>query len=738
MARTTEQDEGSAAEHDAGSLVGTRIGNFKVERLIGEGAMGSVYLGVHETIDRRVAIKVLRPQLAEREVPIARFIDEARSLSRLGHPGLVPVFDFGTTDDGHRYFLMEYVEGRTLEELLRGGPLDPMRVVDIAAQIAAALSVAHQAGVIHRDLKPANLILVPVEDELEVVKVLDFGIAKLVAEELEGSSPRTLDGNLVGTPQYMAPEQARGRATIDGRADVYSLGALMYEALAGKPPFQSKSVLDLLVAHASKPAPPLDKIARGVPPALAALVMRCLEKDPARRPASMDALTDELVEILGHEPRAWRVGGVSRSSLGGFSRATASGEQAVPRRGTSPEGGVPVVTGLVVGIAVAGLMAALSFVVVPEEAANQAAVATAGAAGAAPAPASPAGPPSFEVNPYRADSPEALSTGAALYASKCARCHGASGEGDGSQTPPGLTPAALRGPQIEPGLLDVYRYEVVRRGIEAAGEYTMPEFGTRMSEDEIWRVVAYVAKLTGSDHPLDAETMRKMAVPSGPVPDLDNADLLARGDSLYGKHCERCHGENGRGDGPARHFLGRPPADLSVGNFKLRSTVKGSPPTDADIFRTLTVGMGMGGMPAFGKLAEADRWALVARVKAFAPAAAFAEAGQPIEITPRPRVTADAVRRGHESFRIAGCTKCHGEQGQGDGPLAGELVDIYGNEMVVPDLRAPYLFIGGEQPEDIYRTIMTGLNGTPMPAGDDFFNPEDVWNVVAWLESIKR
>src|SRR5687767_12386262 len=199
---------------------GTRVGAFRIEGTLGEGGMGSVYRARHEVLDREVAIKILHPDQASDPDNGPRFIREARAASRARHPGIVDVLDFGTLPDGRAFLVMELVEGETLEHLLRQGPIDPERAVDIARQIASALSAAHAGGVVHRDLKPANVFLTP----SGAVKIGDFGAAKLVGPPQPGAAlSDTQKGYILGTPHYMSPEHARGHAT-DARTDVYALG----------------------------------------------------------------------------------------------------------------------------------------------------------------------------------------------------------------------------------------------------------------------------------------------------------------------------------------------------------------------------------------------------------------------------------------------------------------------------------------------------------------------------------
>ncbi len=228
-------------------MVGQRIGNYRVMRKIGEGGMGAVFEAIHEQIERRVAIKVLHAKYTQEPEIAKRFINEARAVNIVQHSGLVGAYEFGTLPDGAAYIVMEYLDGETLSARLRksGGVLG-LASLNLTRQIASALAAAHQKGIIHRDLKPANVIVVP-EPEApggERAKILDFGIAKVTPPKGEegptgGGELKTRTGVFMGTPKYMAPEQCRGAGTVDDKADVYSLGAMFYQMLSGRPPFDA-------------------------------------------------------------------------------------------------------------------------------------------------------------------------------------------------------------------------------------------------------------------------------------------------------------------------------------------------------------------------------------------------------------------------------------------------------------------------------------------------------------------
>ncbi|MEO1232300.1 MAG: protein kinase [Myxococcota bacterium] len=281
-------------------LIGTSLdGKYKIIKKIGEGGMGSVYIANQESIDRKVAVKVLLSKLAEDEIAVKRFQQEARAISKMSHPNTVTIYDFGqveeTEDEGQKlYIVMEYLKGATLTQVLRKeGALTGPRASRIMRQICASLSDAHGAGIIHRDLKPDNIFLSELGVEKDFVKVLDFGVAKLADSEHSGTLTQT--GMIFGTPKYMSPEQAEGKP-IDYRADIYALGVVLYELLSGKPPFVADTPVGLLLKHISEPPRPFAEVAaeRNVDPRLERIVMRALEKHPDRRQQQVTELAGEL------------------------------------------------------------------------------------------------------------------------------------------------------------------------------------------------------------------------------------------------------------------------------------------------------------------------------------------------------------------------------------------------------------------------------------------------------------
>jgi serine/threonine protein kinase len=276
------------------------VGNYRVVELLGIGGMGAVYLAVHPGIGRKVAIKVLHPALADNEREVGRFINEARAANAIKHPGIVQIFDFDALPSGATYIIMEFLEGESLgARLKRQRRLRLVEAVDLVARTAEILGAAHAAGIIHRDLKPDNLFLVPDGrgGGREVVKVLDFGIAKLTErhQAVEGAvSVKTRTGFVVGTPRYMSPEQCRGARDIDQRADVYSLGVILFELVCGRRPFLSDGHGELIHMHTSTPPPRPRKHNGAIPAALEGVILNALEKDPRLRIPSMEALRQAL------------------------------------------------------------------------------------------------------------------------------------------------------------------------------------------------------------------------------------------------------------------------------------------------------------------------------------------------------------------------------------------------------------------------------------------------------------
>jgi serine/threonine-protein kinase len=288
-------------------LVGQRIAErYLVIRKLGEGGMGDVYLGEHEEIEKRLALKVLKHEYTTRTDVVARFKQEAISASRIKHPNVVDVFDFGQLEDGRFFLAMELLEGKDLADVLADeGVLSPERGLWIAMQMCRALVAAHAKGVVHRDLKPENVFLSMTEDGAEVVKLVDFGIAKLRDVTKDGAQAErrklTKTGMIFGTPEYMAPEQAAGR-NVDDKVDVYATGIILFEMFAGRVPFTGETFMAVLTAHMTDAVPSIRDFhpKSQVSEALEKVIYRALAKKPTDRHPSMAA----FAEALAHTPEA--------------------------------------------------------------------------------------------------------------------------------------------------------------------------------------------------------------------------------------------------------------------------------------------------------------------------------------------------------------------------------------------------------------------------------------------------
>jgi serine/threonine protein kinase len=289
-----DSSTGNAAGNSVPQIIGA---NLRVEALLGRGGMGTVYRATHLTLDRTVAVKVINAEVAMNTEVAQRFAREARLMAKLRHPRAAMIYDSGTLPDGRLYIVMEYVEGTTLAEFLkREGRLPYEKAVRVAVSICDVLSEAHSVGIIHRDLKPANIML-----NNQGIFVLDFGIAKMLNQDNAESMRLSMtgSGHLVGTPFYMSPEQCLGEP-VEARSDLYSLGALLYEMLSGRPPFDDEVLSAVIIKHAMVEAPKIEQFAPDIPMALADVVNQLLAKKPDDRPESA-AATKKMLEssVLG-------------------------------------------------------------------------------------------------------------------------------------------------------------------------------------------------------------------------------------------------------------------------------------------------------------------------------------------------------------------------------------------------------------------------------------------------------
>jgi len=305
---TGENERALSDAEEAEELLGEVLGSYRLLALIGRGGMGRVYLAEHVKLGRKVALKLLRPDYAARRESVRRFFQEARAVNTIRHRNIVDVTDLVDLGDGRVFIIMELLSGANLGELMRReGPLPLHRAIGILMQVCDALEAAHREGIVHRDLKPDNIFILDREGERDTVKLLDFGVAKLLYSASVDGDPslHTVEGAVVGTPAYMSPEQAAG-SSVDHRSDIYSLGAIMYELFTGQRVFEAKSFGEFVLKHLQEiPVPPRDlRPAANVPPALESVILRCLEKKPENRYKSVAELRADLMKILAGENTA--------------------------------------------------------------------------------------------------------------------------------------------------------------------------------------------------------------------------------------------------------------------------------------------------------------------------------------------------------------------------------------------------------------------------------------------------
>ncbi|HEX8472473.1 MAG TPA: protein kinase [Pyrinomonadaceae bacterium] len=324
-ANTLCPSDGAVLQRDKDELIGqTLAGKYRVEERLDEGGMGTVYRATHILMEKTVAIKVLHPSLAADDKIVARFTREARAASRISHPHALNVTDFGESENGIVFLVMEYLRGRTLKDVIRSeGPMPLPRVVEIIRQMCGALDAAHAEGVVHRDLKSDNIMLEETGGG-DWAKVLDFGIAK-IQEPIGTQDPGLTAPNLIiGTPQYMSPEQCSQASEIDARSDIYSLGVILYEMLVGHVPFTGDSPTAIMMKHLQEPAPSVMEERADVPPAVGRVVLRALSKRPEDRQQSAGELSEQLsLAATGEEASATAAATVAapaETSLGDTNR----------------------------------------------------------------------------------------------------------------------------------------------------------------------------------------------------------------------------------------------------------------------------------------------------------------------------------------------------------------------------------------------------------------------------------
>ena len=272
-----------------------QLGQYRLRRRIGAGGMGEVYLAEHQLLKRPCAVKLIRPGDAADPRALERFEREVRLTATLSHPNTVEIYDYGRAEDGTYYYVMEYLPGLSLAELVeRHGPLPPARVVYLLRQVCGALREAHAAGLIHRDIKPSNIFAARRGGMDDVAKLLDFGLVRPAATAR--AAHLSAEGQILGTPLFMSPEQATGGRELDERSDIYSLGAVAYYLLTGRPPFEGEDGIAVLIAHARDPVVPPSRVRPGIPEDLERVVLRCLAKDAAERFPNAGSLERALGE----------------------------------------------------------------------------------------------------------------------------------------------------------------------------------------------------------------------------------------------------------------------------------------------------------------------------------------------------------------------------------------------------------------------------------------------------------
>ncbi len=322
---------------EAPSLVGEILDNrYRITRKLGEGGMGEVYAADHIHIEKKFAIKLLRPEIVSNPEAVSRFRQEARSSSSIGHRNIIAIEDFGTLNDGRIYMCMELLNGAALNDLITT-PQPVERLLNILIQTGHGLAAAHAKNIVHRDMKPENIFVTITANNEDVPKLLDFGIAKVAGND--GNNNLTKTGTIFGTPFYMAPEQALGN-NVDARTDIYAMGVIMYEVFAGELPFKGESFMGILTQHITTQPQPVANVAakngRPLPPGLADVIMRCMSKDPAQRYPSMDELVNALIAIYRS---------IAGAGMSTYMEAFTGGIPGQPNSGRMPVPTPPPMTG---------------------------------------------------------------------------------------------------------------------------------------------------------------------------------------------------------------------------------------------------------------------------------------------------------------------------------------------------------------------------------------------------------
>jgi serine/threonine-protein kinase len=280
-----------------------QLGQYRLKQRLGGGGMGEVYLAEHRMMKRPCAVKIIRPEKAGDPQALARFEREVRATAKLSHWNSIDIYDYGRTADGTFYYVMEFLPGHNIGEIVEDyGPFPAGRTVYLMDQVCAALAEAHGIGLVHRDIKPANIFCAYRGGIFDVAKLLDFGLAKRTIETTDGQMHLTMEGTITGSPLFMSPEQARGEDSLDARSDIYSLGAVIYYMLTGRPPFEFDNPVKVMIAHAAEDVVPPREHNAAIPRELEEIVLRCLEKDPDHRYQDVASLQRALRELALDDP----------------------------------------------------------------------------------------------------------------------------------------------------------------------------------------------------------------------------------------------------------------------------------------------------------------------------------------------------------------------------------------------------------------------------------------------------
>lgn len=346
-------------------LIGTKLADrYLIMSVIGHGGMGVVYKARHELMDRIVAIKMLQSQLISDSMSVKRFQQEAKAASKLKHPNVITLYDFGVSPTGQPYLVMDYLEGISLADVIKkDGQVGVDRSIKIFAQACSALDHAHRQGVIHRDLKPGNIMLVEDDDDKDCVKVVDFGVAKLLWAGDDENQRLTQTGEVCGSPVYMSPEQCQGQK-LDHRSDIYSMGVVVYEALTGRLPLLGKTMVDTMSKHISEMPQPFSVVRPDlyIPERLEAVVFKALAKDPRQRQQSMAEMEQELFMAVPKPGRTTTLRGGTSLPPGTtveLPKPAAPAAEAAPAAQARSKAPVAVILAVLVAVAIGGGLAVM-------------------------------------------------------------------------------------------------------------------------------------------------------------------------------------------------------------------------------------------------------------------------------------------------------------------------------------------------------------------------------------------